>query len=221
MGSDNLIYSKGTTVALVLMFSLGLLELPYFAYTLIKLSGFIAFGYIAATRVQRDKIFGFSIFFAVLFNPFFRVHLVREAWMVIDVLAGILLTYLYMKNSPKLEKVCKPRPVDFKEEFKQFQHDLKTNVTLSEENSWKVYRTLIVELGYARFENADELNKLNFSDVTDPKLRNRIEIVTYRTGRDFGDPTIMAYRISVRKTIPMLFDIPLREEKSALMVSNG
>ncbi len=221
MSTDNRSYSKGTTIALVSLFAIGLLDLPYFAYTLIKVVGFVAFGYIVATRVERDKIFGFSIFFTVLFNPVFRVHLMREAWIAIDVCAGVLLIYHYLQNAPKPESVSNPKTVNFKEEVNKFQHDLQTNVKLSNEKSWEFYRTLIVELGYERFENDDELKKSNYSDITDAKLLNRIEIVTSRTGFEFGDPTVMAYKISVRKLIPLFFENQVREERSAVRVSNG
>lgn len=66
---------------------------PYGFFTILRFVVFTATTYVAWMAYQRQKekwvwIFGFV---AVLFNPFFPVHLNRETWVVIDLVVGIFL----------------------------------------------------------------------------------------------------------------------------------
>ena len=65
----------------------------YGFFTLLRFVVFATTTYVAwmAYEEQKEKwvwIFGFV---AVLFNPFFPVHLTREIWFVIDLISGVFL----------------------------------------------------------------------------------------------------------------------------------
>jgi len=75
------------------MLILGAAPLPYGYYMLLRLVACAVF--IAAAVVSHNKgnkllpwAFGFA---ALLFNPLIKVHLPKEAWAVVDVLAGVAL----------------------------------------------------------------------------------------------------------------------------------
>lgn len=75
------------------MLFIGALPMPYGYYTLLRLvaSGIFAFAaYIAFERksILLPWLFGFT---ALIFNPFIKVHLAKELWMFIDVVAGLFL----------------------------------------------------------------------------------------------------------------------------------
>lgn len=65
----------------------------YGFFTILRFVVFATTAYVAwmAYEDQKEKwvwIFGFV---AVLFNPFFPVHLTREIWVVIDLVSGVFL----------------------------------------------------------------------------------------------------------------------------------
>jgi hypothetical protein len=66
---------------------------PYGFFTLLRFVVFVATVYIAwiAYEQQKEKwvwIFGFV---AILFNPFFPIHLNRDWWFIIDLVTGLFL----------------------------------------------------------------------------------------------------------------------------------
>lgn len=78
---------------------------PYGFFTLLRFVVFASSAYVAwmAYKSQKEKwvwIFGFL---AVLFNPFIVIHLNREIWSVIDLIAGvfIMVTVFVLKLDSK------------------------------------------------------------------------------------------------------------------------
>lgn len=67
--------------------------LPYGFYMLVRIVATIVFSWAAVISVQRKRITLATVFglVAILFNPFLKVHLDKEVWVIIDVLAGLLL----------------------------------------------------------------------------------------------------------------------------------
>lgn len=72
---------------------LAVLDFPYAYYQLLRFIGFFAFGIAAYLSFSaNEKIMPFILgFMAILFNPFIKIDLGRELWMVADVIAGIAL----------------------------------------------------------------------------------------------------------------------------------
>ena len=67
--------------------------LPYGYYTLLRLvaCGVFAFAaFITAERKNKILPWAFGLL-ALLFNPIVKVHLLKEAWALVDIAAGIFL----------------------------------------------------------------------------------------------------------------------------------
>lgn len=67
--------------------------LPYGFYMLVRIVAVIVFSWAAVISVKRTHItlaviFGLA---AILFNPLFKVHLDKNIWLVLDILAALLL----------------------------------------------------------------------------------------------------------------------------------
>lgn len=67
--------------------------LPYGLYMLVRIVATLVFGWAGIIAVQRENIVLATLYglTAILFNPFLKIHLDKEIWMVIDVLAAVLL----------------------------------------------------------------------------------------------------------------------------------
>ena len=75
------------------MLVLGAFPLPYGYYTLLRFVGCAVFGiaaYVAFKRKSQYLPWVYALL-AIVFNPFIKIHFPKEAWMVIDVAAGLLL----------------------------------------------------------------------------------------------------------------------------------
>lgn len=81
---------------------------PYGFFTLLRFVVFASSAYVAymAYEAKKEKwvwIFGFL---AVLFNPFIIIHLNRDIWSVIDLIAGVFMVssifILKIENKVKL-----------------------------------------------------------------------------------------------------------------------
>lgn len=77
-----------------------LIPFPYGVYTLVRFIMMILGGFLACHYYSNDKkvlaiVFG-SI--AFLFQPFFKLALGRELWMIVDVVVAILLIVLAVKK---------------------------------------------------------------------------------------------------------------------------
>lgn len=87
------------------MLFISVAPLPYGYYTLLRLVVFGIFGYAAYIAYTRNSqslpwVYGVMV---VLFNPIIKIHLPKEYWVVIDVVAGILL--LITKGKIKVKKL--------------------------------------------------------------------------------------------------------------------
>lgn len=86
------------------MLLLGAAPLPYGYYMLLRLVGCGVFGYGAYVAFERKRRLLPWIYFlmALVFNPIFKIHFPKEAWAVIDVVAGVLLlaTSRAIRESP-------------------------------------------------------------------------------------------------------------------------
>ena len=76
------------------------LPLPYGFFMLVRVAMTIIGGYLAYKYYEKDNTTLVLIFcgIALLFQPFFRIALGRELWLVIDVAISILLLVLAAKN---------------------------------------------------------------------------------------------------------------------------
>lgn len=88
-----------------LLMVLAVIDFPYGYYQLLRFIGFFAFGiaaYISFSAGQKTIPFVLG-FMAIAFNPFIKIHLGREFWMIVDVIAGIglaLWTMSFYKTKP-------------------------------------------------------------------------------------------------------------------------
>lgn len=66
---------------------------PYGFFTLLRFVVFASSAYVAwmAYKAQKEKWIWVFGFLAVLFNPFIIIHLNREIWSVIDLIAGVFM----------------------------------------------------------------------------------------------------------------------------------
>lgn len=77
-----------------------LIPFPYGVYTLVRFLMMIVGGFLALHYYSRDNkalaiVFGAI---ALLFQPFFKIALGREVWMVVDVVVAVLLIVLAVKK---------------------------------------------------------------------------------------------------------------------------
>lgn len=75
------------------MLVIGAAPMPYDYYTLLRLVGCGVLGYAAFVSYTRKSqalpwIYGIL---ALLFNPFIKIHLPKEIWMLVDIGTGVLL----------------------------------------------------------------------------------------------------------------------------------
>lgn len=73
---------------------MAVIDFPYGYYQLLRFIGFFAFGIAAYLSFDLgQKIIPFILgFMAVVFNPFIKVYLGREVWMIVDLISGIGLS---------------------------------------------------------------------------------------------------------------------------------
>lgn len=86
----------------ILLF-LCLADMPYGYYKFIRFSAMAAFGWMAmeyASREQRGMAYTFGAL-ALLFQPFLKVALGRGLWNVVDVIVGVGLLMLWVKEFRK------------------------------------------------------------------------------------------------------------------------
>lgn len=75
------------------LLALGAAPLPYGYYTFLRPVAFTVFAAAAFVAHQRKvRLFPFVyVALALLFNPFIKVHLPKEAWAVVDVVSALFL----------------------------------------------------------------------------------------------------------------------------------
>lgn len=83
-----------------IMLLICLFELPYGAYILIRFIAVVAFCYFAYSEHQADNEGRMILFLvlALLIQPFFRLPLGREIWIIVDVVIAAYLLYLAIKK---------------------------------------------------------------------------------------------------------------------------
>jgi hypothetical protein len=82
-----------TKVILIILLLVCIFDMPYGYFELVRFAGLVGFA-ILAYKSSEDKQKEMTIVFivlALLFQPFFKVILGREIWIIIDVLASIFL----------------------------------------------------------------------------------------------------------------------------------
>ncbi|MCO5257154.1 MAG: hypothetical protein M9926_10375 [Lentimicrobium sp.] len=89
-------------VVLAGLFFLCLLDMPYGYYQFIRFVGLIGFAILAYQANQQGKQIEMLIYgvLAILFQPFFKIALGRELWIIVDTIVGIGLI-LSIWISPK------------------------------------------------------------------------------------------------------------------------
>lgn len=95
--AKNIEFNKKKNIALLIASAFLFVALfdgwPYGFFTLLRFVVFASSAYIAYMSYEEKKekwiwIFGFL---AVLFNPFIKIHLDREIWIVIDLIVGVFM----------------------------------------------------------------------------------------------------------------------------------
>ena len=88
------------------MLFLGATPLPYGYYTLLRLvaCGVFAFAAFVAHERKNQVLPWLYGLIAVLFNPIFKIHLPKEAWVFVDIGAGVLL--LVTAKTVRTHKKC-------------------------------------------------------------------------------------------------------------------
>lgn len=84
------------------MLFLGAAPLPYGYYTLLRLIACGVFAFAAFVAHERKNLVLPWLYglIAVLFNPIVKIHLPKEAWVFVDIGAGILLLFTAKIVSP-------------------------------------------------------------------------------------------------------------------------
>ena len=77
--------------------------MPYGFYQFVRFIALVGFGILAyLTRENNDKVeMLIYVVLALLFQPFFKVALGREIWIVVDVIVGISLIISLRMNKTK------------------------------------------------------------------------------------------------------------------------
>tara|TARA_R110000868_G_scaffold411591_1_gene705729 strand:+ start:3243 stop:3548 length:306 start_codon:yes stop_codon:yes gene_type:complete len=76
-----------------IMLFFGAAPLPYGYYTLLRIAAcgfFVWAAFIAFERKNKILPWAFAVF-AILFNPFIKIHLPKELWVIIDTLLAVFI----------------------------------------------------------------------------------------------------------------------------------
>jgi len=87
------------------MLFIGIFNLPYGYYTLLRIVACAVFIWAALISYEKNKesvLPWIFIIIAILFNPIIKIHLQKEVWAVVDFCCGTLL--LLMTNKLKLDR---------------------------------------------------------------------------------------------------------------------
>lgn len=89
--------------ALATMMIIALFPMQYGYYTLLRITAFSLFALLAYDSHIRSLkllpwIFGFM---AIIYNPVFKIHLLRETWEMINLLSAVLLIATIKHTSQK------------------------------------------------------------------------------------------------------------------------
>ena len=91
------------------MLFIGILNLPYGYYTLLRIVACAVFIWAALISYEKNKesvLPWVFVILAILFNPIIKIHLPKEVWAVVDFCAGlfIILTMKRVSNSKNINK---------------------------------------------------------------------------------------------------------------------
>jgi hypothetical protein len=88
-------------IALAILFSVCLLDMPYGYYELVRFIALVGFGVLAYQAFDKNRTTEMLIYgaLALLFQPFFKIALGREIWNVVDILVSLgLLISLFLNR---------------------------------------------------------------------------------------------------------------------------
>ncbi|PPB86406.1 hypothetical protein AsoHEU7_10195 [Acinetobacter soli] len=82
---------------------LAVIDFPYAYYQILRFVALFAFGVAAYMSFNANqKIIPYVLgFMALLFNPFIKINLGRELWMIVDIVSGVCLavwTLTFFRN---------------------------------------------------------------------------------------------------------------------------
>jgi hypothetical protein len=84
-----------------------LADMPYGFYQFVRFAGLIGFATLAYQAYEQGRQTEIIIYgcLAMLFQPFFKIALSREMWIIVDVLVGVsLIVSIFIKNRLPNEK---------------------------------------------------------------------------------------------------------------------
>lgn len=93
-------------IALAILFSICLFDMPYGYYQLVRFAGLVGFGYLAfkANENKQKEMAIVFIGLALLFQPFFKIALGRQIWNVVDVIVSVFLIVTIFMDRQKQHK---------------------------------------------------------------------------------------------------------------------
>ncbi len=97
-------FCSGICFMLVFIFLLSILNMPTFFYTFMRWVVFLSSIYLVLTYYSEKvtdeafRLFVFTIFVAILWNPIIPFHCNKNSWIILDVFASILMLYSGVRN---------------------------------------------------------------------------------------------------------------------------
>ena len=91
-------------IGLAILLLIGLFDMPYGYYQLIRIVSFVIFIYLGITAYSDQRIVSVVVFAvgALLFNPIFKVALGRQIWNIVDILYAAFLIYANFKFKKRI-----------------------------------------------------------------------------------------------------------------------
>lgn len=104
----NILFALTTIITLLLC---PFMHLPYGYYTFLRILACGYFVYISYLFYPQKRTFSFfvSVCFSILFNPFIKIYLSKDIWMICDVMAAITICCLNINDFKKLIKTNSPK----------------------------------------------------------------------------------------------------------------
>ena len=102
--SNTIEMEKAIKIVLAILFFLCLLEMPYGFYQIVRFAALVGFAILAYQANQQGRQAEMIIYagLALLFQPFFKIALGRQMWIIVDVVVGLgLLVSIFL--SPKAD----------------------------------------------------------------------------------------------------------------------
>jgi len=77
--------------------------MPYGYYQFVRVAATAGFAFLAYKAFSSQKTDTGVVFviLAVLFQPFFKIALGKNAWHLVDIIVAILLLFMFFYNKPK------------------------------------------------------------------------------------------------------------------------